>query len=84
MATILYYYHCVAAIFDYRELSGFEVSFEAGVPSQTVCVPVELVDDSIDEDEEFFVVGIDSVSDGSTIGSPNLTTVVVMDANGEN
>ena len=49
-----------------------------------MCVPVELVDDSIDEDEEFFVVGIDSVSDGSTIGSPNLTTVVVMDANGEN
>ena len=58
------------------------MTFVTGASTQDVCIPVTLVDDTIKEMEEFFPFVIDSVSEGSTVGSPNVTTMRIRDNDG--
>ena len=64
---------------DYVPVAGATVTFVTGASTQEVCIPVTLNDDIIKEMEEFFSIKIDSVSEGSTVGSPNVTIMRIRD-----
>ena len=60
------------------------VVFSVGVAnSQEVCYPLTLIDDDIAEREEYFSIEIVSVSQGATLGLPNITNIVITDNDGE-
>ena len=61
------------------------VVFSVGVPvSQEVCYPVTLINDNIAEEEEEFFIAIISTSQGTALGAPNVTNVVITDTDSKN
>ena len=68
---------------DYTPVA-IEVVFSVGVPdSQELCYPVTLIDDDVIEEEENFFIVITSSSQGTLRGSPNITSVLITDNDGE-
>lgn len=67
---------------DYSPVN-FEVVFTTDVTSSQVCIPVIIFNDIVAENSETFPVVIVSVSEGATLGAPNITTVSITDDDGE-
>ena len=69
---------------DYFSVNSQTVIFLPGIQLiQESCFQVTLFNDDIAEIEEYFPIEIESVSEGSTIGTPNVTIVFITDTDSE-
>ena len=76
--------HCVVLNDDYQQCSSTIGPFDLNVDPPRACIQVDIADDQIPEDEEYFTATLGSPSDPLLRVGPNdVTNVSIFDNDGE-
>ena len=83
MIIMLYlHWYPFAGVEDYSPVSNIELLFQPASASQPQCVDIQLVDDSVLENNETFLVTLSS-SDSAVLTNPNAATVTINNDDGK-